>query len=114
MLALSVDATNDLYLLPTGNLATARDLTACMQACAQAVKAQAGEMIYAADQGMPNFRTVWKGAPNLLQFEAAVRRTLLSVPNVTAVVALSAQVRDNAVVYSATIQTIYGVGTLNG
>lgn len=114
MLALSVDANNDLYLLADGNLALARDLAACIQACAQAVKAQAGEMIYAIDQGVPNFRTIWNGAPNLLQFEAAVRRALLAVPGVTSVAALTSRLDGERVVYSATIQTIYGVGSLNG
>lgn len=114
MLALSVDANNDIYLLADGNLALARDLSACMQACAQAVKAQAGEMIYATDQGVPNFRTIWNGAPNLLQFEAAVRLALLAVPGVQSVVSLTSRLDGERVVYAATIKTIYGLGTLNG
>lgn len=114
MQMLAVDADNDLYLDPTGSLARSSQLAATMQACAHAAKAQMGEMIYAADQGIPNFDVVWNGSPNLLQFEAAMRATLLAVPHVLEVKVFTAAIQGGKVVYSATIHTEYGEGVLNG
>lgn len=114
MQMLAVDADNDLYLDPAGSLARSTELAATMQACAHAAKAQMGEMIYAADQGIPNFDVVWNGSPNLLQFEAAMRATLLTAPHVLEVKAFSAAIQGGKVVYSATIRTEYGEGVLNG
>lgn len=114
MQMLAVDADNDLYLDPTGSLVCSSELAACMQACAHTAKAQMGEMIYAADQGIPNFDVIWNGAPNLLQFEACMRSALLAVEHVLEVRAFSVDIRDGEVVYSATIHTEYGEGSLNG
>lgn len=114
MQMLAVDPDNDIYVTPAGGMAINAGLAACMQACAHAVKAQFGEMIHAADQGIPTFATVWSGSPNLLQFEAAIRATLLAVDGVLEVTAFSASIREGLVPYSATIRTIYGEGLLNG
>jgi len=114
MQMLAVDADNDLYLDASGSLARSAELAAVMQACAHAAKAQLGEMIYAADQGIPNFDIVWNGSPNLLQFEAAMRTTLLAVAHVLEVKAFTVTVIGGKVVYSATIRTEYGEGLLNG
>lgn len=111
---IAVDSKNDLYIGPDGSLATATDLEAVMQACQQAAQTQLGEMIYAVDQGLPNFAAVWNGAPNLSQFEASLRATLLAVEGVTAVVSLAATRAGNKLTYQATIETIYGLGALNG
>ncbi len=110
----SVDSNNDLYIGPDGSLALADGIAAVMQAAQQAAQTQVGEMIFAIDQGMPNFATVWNGAPNVAQFDAALRRTLLAVEGVTGVPALSVETGGGAVSYRATIQTIYGLGAING
>lgn len=114
MQMLAVDPDNDLHLDASGGVATVSALTACMQACAHAMKAQLGEMIYAADQGLPNFAVIWVGNPNLLQFEAASRATLRAVAGVLEVTAFSARVSAGRLAYAATIRTIYGEGELNG
>jgi len=114
MQMLAVNTDNDLYLDATGSLARSTELAACMQACAHAAKAQMGEMIYAADQGIPNFDVVWNGAPNLLQFEAAMRSALLAVTGVLEITAFSSAVSGGKLTYSATISTQYGDGALNG
>lgn len=111
---LSVDSSNDIYIGPDGSLATSTGVNAVMQACQQAAQTQLGEMIYAVDQGLPNFAAVWNGAPNISQFEAYLRATLLAVDGVVAVVSLATTRADNRLIYEATIQTIYGLGTING
>lgn len=111
---LAVDANNDIYLGATGSLAIAEDLQAVMQAAQQAAQTMLGEMEYAVDQGLPNFAVVWNGAPNVSQFDAALRRALLSTPHVTGVKDLTIARAGNALNYSATIITDYGPGVLNG
>lgn len=108
----SVDQNNDLFIGADGNLSVSSGLQAVLHAAQQAAQAQLGEMVFAVDQGIPNFQTVWNGAPNIAQFEAALRRTLLSVPGVKGVLALNVTVGDNRLNYQATIQTEFGTGAI--
>lgn len=111
---LAVDANNDLYIGPDGAMVTADGLTAVMQAAQQAAQTMLGEMIYAVDEGLPNFDVIWNGSPNVAQFEAALRRALLAVDNVTGMPSISTAIAAGTLSYRATIQTIYGPGVLNG
>ncbi len=109
-----VNANNDLYIDSNGNLAIVSGLEAVKQACETAVKAQSGEMIYAFSSGIPNFQAVWVGDPNVGQFRAAIRRTLLSVSGVTAVKSINITQQDNVLIYQAFITTTFGDTTANG
>lgn len=113
-LVFAVDANNDLYLGPDGNIARASALAAVTQAAQQAAQTQLGEMIYATDEGVPYFGTVWQGKPNRAQFEAFLRRTLLRVVDVLEVQSLSTSVQNNALTYRAVIRTTFGTGLING
>lgn len=112
--SLAVDSSNDIYVGPNGNIAVAVDLEAVKHACAAAAKTQLGEMIYAVDQGLPNFEVIWNGSPNLRQYEAALRENLLTVPGVVGIESVTISSAGGEVAYTVVIQTIYGTGTLNG
>ena len=111
---LAVDELNDLFIGDDGALALKSDLQATLQACAHAAKTQLAEMIYAVDDGIPNFAIVWNGSPNKSQFEAYMRRTLLAVENVIEVPELSTVIANHVLSYQATIKTIFGIGVING
>lgn len=111
---IATDNKNDIYVLNNGNLATTYSLPATQQNCETAVKAQLGEMIYAIDQGMPNFQTVWNGAPNVAQFESYLRKTILAVENVLEITELTITSQGGILSYQATILTTFGSGILNG
>lgn len=111
---LAVDQNNDIFIGRDGRLAIASGLPAILQACEHAAKAQLGEMMFAADKGIPNFTTVWAGAPNLGQFEAALRQALLRVDGVQAVAAFSTSEADGVLSYRVTISTVAGEAALNG
>lgn len=111
---IAVDANNDLFIGADGLLSLVDGLTATLQAAQQAAQTQLGEMLYAVDQGIPNFEAVWNGAPNLAQFEAYLRRAISAVDGVTGIQGLTVTARNNTLTYVATIQTIYGPGVLNG
>ena len=112
--AFTVDKNNDLTLSPNGNLGLSEGLQAVLFSCEQVAKAQLNEMVLATDKGMPNFQTVWVGAPNIRQFEAYLISRLQSVQDVTRVTSLQATVSGGVLSYTASIQTIYGEGTING
>lgn len=111
---LAVDTNNDLYLNRTGNIAVSNELLAVIQACEHIAKSQLFEMVLAQERGIPNFETIWRGSPNVAQFEAFMRRNLLTVAGVTEIESLETQVADNTLIYIARIKTIYGIGVLNG
>jgi len=111
---IAVDSNNDIFVGPDGSLAIATARDAVLHCCAQAAKTQLGEMIYAVDQGLPNFEAVWNGAPNTGLFEAYLRRTLQDVPDVTGVDSVTIDATGGALTYVATIKTIYGPGAING
>lgn len=112
--SLGVDAYNDIFIANDGNLSVVVDLESIMQACAHAVKAQLGEMILAVDQGVPNFQTIWNGAPNVLQFDAYIRRAILSVDGVLEITELLTDATTSVLRYTASIRTTFGEDTING
>jgi len=111
---LSVDSKNDIYIGANGSLSLSSAIQATLQAAQQAAQTQLGEMIYATDQGIPNFAVVWNGAPNLAQFEAYLRRAILAVEGVTGIESLDVAQGAGVLTYRATIVTIYGTGAING
>jgi len=111
---LTVDENNDIFIGPSGSLDVSTGLQAVLHSCAQAAKTQLAEMIYAVDEGVPNFGAVWNGAPNVAQFEAYLRRAIEGVPDVLGVDEVTISTAAGVLSYVATIRTIYGTGALNG
>lgn len=113
-LSLSVDVNNDIFIGPSGALQLVSDLTALLQACEQAAKTQLGEMVYAVDDGVPNFATIWNGSPNTTQFQAFLRRVLMRVEGVIEITELTTASAGGVLTYRATIKTVFGIGVING
>ena len=111
-------AYNDLYLDKERNISVSFDQEALLEQCAQAAKTLLGELIFNVDVGIPYFQSVWIGVPNMQQFNVALRRSFLSIPNVIEVLSLVVLQSDksdvNTINYNAVIRTIYGLGELNG
>ncbi len=109
---LASNAANDLIVDALDSLSVLTGLTAVAADCRSAMQAQLGEMVYAQDRGIPTLATIWNQY-NPAQFEAAGRRALLRIADVTGVESI-AVVRDSGVVrYTATIRTIYGETVVN-
>jgi hypothetical protein len=111
MITLATNSNRDLYLT-NNQLTVYSGLQALIQICEQKASTMLEEMIYAMDDGMPNFQVVWVGSPNLRQFEAYLRAALLSVTGVNEITNLIVAVRNNTLYYTATIKTIYGEATI--
>lgn len=110
----STNTNNDIFIDTDGRLAISSRLQAVLDLCEHAVKAQLGEMVLAVNQGIPNFQTIWNGAPNTVQFAAYIRRAILSVDGVLEIVTLNTEPVADVMTYSATIRTIYGQGDIGG
>ena len=111
-LQIAVNGNRDIFLDSKGNLALVRDVYAVEESAQEAAQSQLGEMQYAVDRGLPNFQVVWSGAPSVAQFEAALRRELLRVTDVIGVPSIEAALVGEKLVYTATIQTTYGLRTV--
>ena len=110
---LSVNANNDIFAV-NGRIQVSTGLAAVLINCEAAMRAQRGEMIYAADRGVNYFENVWSGSPNVIRFEAESRAQLSRVPGVVSISAFSAVVRNNILFYTVTINTEFGTETING
>lgn len=114
MITVSTDSDNDIYIGPSGDVATVTALAATAETAEHYAATAQGEMIHAIDQGIPFFQTVFARDVSIAQFEAALRRRLLSSPGVLSVAQLDT-VQDGEVLrYSATIETDYGQAVING
>lgn len=111
---LAVDTSNDLTIGQNGALTIAAGEAAVGYACRAAVRVIAGEMVLAVDQGIPFRTTAWAGVPDEAGYVAALRKRLLAVDGVKAIVSLSTTRTGNRLGYTATIRTEYGTQTLNG
>lgn len=105
---------NDLSLASDGNLAVGNTLAFRAQTYAQYMQARRGEMIHEMQRGIPYDDVVWSGTPNVAQFEAAARSTLLQVAGTVEILAFSATLSDNVLSYTADILTDAGMVTING
>lgn len=105
--------TND-FALVGRSLALVTDLQAVLDVCEHCAQAILGEMVFAKQQGMPYFETVWVGAPTTAPFEAAFRARILQVAGVAGIDELTTEQVGDTMRYQATIVTIYGPGVLNG
>jgi len=110
----ALDANHDLYLDGGDLLATVTALGAVLQNCDTAAKTLLGEMVLAANQGVPYFQSVWVGQPNIAVFETSMRQRLGAVEGVTAIVELTTRQEGNVLKYVATIATVYGEAVLDG
>lgn len=109
MRTLATDTLNDL------TLTVAAGLDAVMQSCQQAAQAQAGEMVFSKNTGMPNFQTIWqKGRPAAAVWESKLRATLAGVGGVLSIPSITVEAIDGVLRYNATIKTRYGEAAING
>lgn len=110
----ATNSNNDIFLAPNGNLSVITGLAAIIAACETASKAQLGEMVLATQNGVPNFQTIWIGQPNYAIFSSYLRNTLENVEGVLQVTDIQMSSKNNILSYTATIQTAFGNGVVNG
>ncbi|VFR32606.1 phage protein [plant metagenome] len=114
MITFQTDENNDFVTLPNGNLAMARDIEAVAQEAKHFAASVRTEMIHAFDQGIPFMREAFSKQPNMAQIEAALRRRIMETPDVTEILALTAALDGETLRYTATLQTTYGLVSIDG
>lgn len=90
------------------------DLPALTQTCEQAMKQQLKELQYDQTKGIEYFNNVFTGTPNFQLFESQARNQILNINGVTGISSFTYEQIDNELSYTATIETIYGSGGING
>jgi len=90
------------------------NLNAVIQTCEQVMKQQLRELQYDQTKGIEYFNNVFAGNQNLQLFESQARNQILNVEGVTSIDSFDYEQKDNTLLYSATIKTIYGIGDING
>lgn len=110
---LSMNANRDIFAVG-GRLQIASGLEAVLQNCERAIRANFGEMIYATQRGVDYFNYVFGANPDVIQFESGARSQLMLVTSVTGIESFSAVIQNNELTYTATIQTEFGTGEING
>ncbi len=110
----AVNANNDIFATQENRLGILEGLPAILQNCEHVIKTRLGEMIYAKERGIEYLNNIYDGSPNVLTFEAQARAALLRVQGVAAVLKITTDIQDNIFFYEATIQTLEGLGVING
>lgn len=113
MKSFATNASND-FLIAGRSMVIAQDVEAVLLVCQHCAKAILGEMVFAQEQGMPYFQTVWVGHPTTAPFEAAFRARIAQVAGVVAIEELTTAQTGDTMTYRAVISTVYGTGTING
>lgn len=104
---------NDIYLDSFGNIAMATDMQSILQTCENVSKTRLGEMMFATDQGIPYFETIFNGSPHLEAFSSALRSAILQVVGVDDIISMNFnQISNNSISYTIVIRTYLGQGTI--
>ncbi len=111
MKTLSSNDLNDIYLGTDGNLSVSTGLQACLESCRRAAQVRLGELPYAQSRGAPFFQIMED--KNLSLYEMYITNMARSVPGVTGVESVEFSIDEDNLNYTATINTIYGTGTIS-
>ena len=112
VLSFSLNASNDIYINASGNLAVDENLAALEDICRNVSKALLGEEVLTTGNGIPYFQSVFNGTPNIANFQNYLTSQLNGVEGVNAVTNISISIADNTLTFVATIDTIYGPSTI--
>ena len=106
-----VDKKNDLVLVGD-TLEIVSGLQGALLTAKHYAQTLRGEMMHDMQSGVRFFDTVFN-ASRLKLFEMDFRRRVMQLADVRAVTDFDARIVGNDLVYSATIETIYGAGVIN-
>lgn len=106
-----VDKKNDLVLVGD-TFQIESGLQGALLAAKHYAQTLRGEMMHGMQSGVRFFDTVFN-ASRLQLFEMDFRRRVMQLADVRAVTDFDARIIGNDLVYSATIETIYGAGVIN-
>lgn len=106
-----VDSKNDL-VLTSGTFSVVGGLDGALLAAKHYAQTLHSEMIHDMTSGVRMFDTAFN-QPRLALFKNELRSRLMQVPDVVSVSDIDVRVSGENLLYSATIETIYGNGRIN-
>lgn len=110
----AVDERNDLFVGKTGGLAMVASAEAVGVAAKSNAQALLGEMLYAADVGVPFFDVAFQNGASRAQFEAFTRGAIMQTPDVLQIDSFEVFTYGDRLGYSCEILTTFGGTTING
>lgn len=111
---LGTNDNNDIYLGSDGNIVLLSGVEAIAGACVTACFAQLGECVLETGIGLPNFQTVWVGTPDLAIWQSYLQNTLQNIDGVISVESVKLNFINNALTFTARINTVFGSTIING
>lgn len=114
MKTFAVDENNDFYVDKAGNFPILSSKQAVAQVSRHYAATKFEEMIHQFDLGIPFFETSFDHFPNMVQFEVALRKRLMEIPNVQSVSRVDVDFTDSTLSYVAVLQTDFGEVPING
>lgn len=112
--SLGLNDKNDIYLGSDGNIVLLSGIEATASACGTISRSQLAEMVLTITQGLPNFKALWIGVPNLRIWQSYLLVALQNVKGVKKVNNLTLTQENNVLSYTATIETDLGSTTISG
>lgn len=109
MKILEENSNRDLFMGADNKLGVLTGIAATSQACKSTIEAQRGELQYNTARGIPTESTLWSGVPNQQRFQFYCIQALQAVEGVIEVRTFDTEILDNALSYSSTIVTDFGV-----
>lgn len=112
MITFETDFNNDLVIGSDGNLSLISGINAVSQTAEHYAYTLRGEMMFAADLGVPFFDVAFGATPNIAQFESFMRMRIMETPEVIRINSFTAEQVNDSLIYNAEIETIYGAGVI--
>lgn len=109
----AIDGNNG-FLKSGGTIKLVTQLEAVVINCQHEAQTLRGEDPYRQNKGMPNFKQIWNGTPDVLQFEFFLRQVLGAVADVERLSNFKASVVRGELSYSIDITTPFGTDTVSG
>lgn len=114
MITISTNENNDIFINPSGDIATSLDINALANVSKNKVLTTLGEPEYNQLAGIPYFETIFTDTPKIDLFQAAVIDALEGLENVQRVTNFEYTQNNGVFSYSLIEKTTYGDIQLNG
>jgi len=114
VMVLGENENNDLFVGENNQLVIYSDLNATLQLCKSAVEIQTGTLKYNVNRGIPLDEVVFTGVTNEIQFRYYAIQAISEVTGVNNILQFNTNMVDNKLTYETEIETVYGVGSING
>lgn len=114
MKTIAINENNDIYLTPSGNLATKQDIEAMGDIFVNKAQTVRGELQYDTEKGIDFYNTIFNSPAETEMFQSELVEQLENTEDTENVYSYTSKIDGEVYSYKAEIITAYGNITLNG